>query len=153
EIYRIVLPWEKKRLAFIERWSFALQQKRTRRLISGAGAMVLVVLVVLAGLSLWQRVEERKMDAVMGGKRGTTQGVATSASPETMVLDKRRIAVLPFVNLSADPDNEYFSDGMTEELISRLSQIRGLEVIARTSAMKYKGGAKDVAEIGRELQV
>jgi TolB-like protein/Tfp pilus assembly protein PilF len=69
------------------------------------------------------------------------------------VLDKRRIAVLPFVNLSADPDNEYFSDGMTEELIARLSQIRGFAVIARTSAMKYKGSAKDVAEIGRELQI
>jgi adenylate cyclase len=61
--------------------------------------------------------------------------------------------VLPLVNLSADPDNEYFSDGMTEELISRLSKVRGLEVIARTSAMKYKGVAKDVAEIGRELRI
>jgi TolB-like protein/class 3 adenylate cyclase len=153
DVYRIVLPWEKKRLAFIERWAFAPQRKRTRRVLSGAGALVLVVLFIWVGLSRWQRVAEQHRDAGMGGTAGTTQSAATSASPEPLVLDKRRIVVLPFVNLSADAENEYFSDGMTEELISRLSKIRGLEVIARTSAMKYKGVAKDVAEIGRELQI
>jgi TolB-like protein len=61
--------------------------------------------------------------------------------------------VLPFANLSADPDNEYFSDGITEELISKLSRLHELTVIARTSAMAYKGQAKTIEEIGRELQV
>ena len=61
--------------------------------------------------------------------------------------------MLPFLNLSAEEDNTYFADGMTEELIAQLSQIRGLTVIARTSVMKYKGTLKDVATIGRELQV
>jgi len=64
-----------------------------------------------------------------------------------------RVAVLPFANLSADPENEYFADGITEEMISQLSKIRGLEVIARTSVMTYKGKDKRIDEIGRELRV
>jgi TolB-like protein/DNA-binding winged helix-turn-helix (wHTH) protein/Tfp pilus assembly protein PilF len=68
-------------------------------------------------------------------------------------LDKSRIAVLPFIDLSPEGDSAYFADGMTEELIAQLSQIRGLTVIARTSVMKYKGSLKDVATIGRELRV
>ena len=64
-----------------------------------------------------------------------------------------RIAVLPFANLSADPENEYFADGITEEMISQLSKIQGLEVIARTSVMTYKGKNKKIDEIGRDLRV
>ena len=68
-------------------------------------------------------------------------------------LEKSRIAVLPFIDLSAEADQGYFADGMMEELISQLSQTPGLTVIARTSVMKYKGSLQDVATIGRELQV
>jgi len=64
-----------------------------------------------------------------------------------------RLAVLPLVNISSDPKDEYFADGLTEELISVLSQIRGLRVIARTSVSQYKGSAKSVAQIGSELSV
>jgi len=67
-------------------------------------------------------------------------------------LDKKRIAVLPFLNISPDPKDEYFADGLTEELIARLSMISGLKVIARTSIMRYRGTAKSVREIGRELE-
>ena len=64
-----------------------------------------------------------------------------------------RIAVLPFANLSADKDNEYFSDGMTEEMISKLSRVPGFEVIARTSVIVYRGSNKKIAEIAKELNV
>ncbi len=64
-----------------------------------------------------------------------------------------RIAVLPLVNVSPDPADEYFTDGMTGELIYTLSKVRGLKVIAQTSTMKYKGTRASVAEIGRELKV
>ncbi len=66
---------------------------------------------------------------------------------------KVMLAVLPFENLSADPDQEYFSDGMTEEMIAQLAQLapHDLGVIARTSAMHYKGTSKRIDEIGREL--
>jgi TolB-like protein/Flp pilus assembly protein TadD len=73
-------------------------------------------------------------------------------TPKEQYLEARRIAVLPFVNMSPDPLDEFFADGLTEELIHRLSQIRELEVIARTSAMTYKGAKKNAAQIGRELR-
>jgi len=68
-------------------------------------------------------------------------------------LDKRRIAVLPFANMSPDPADEYFADGLTEELISKLSLVKGLRVIARTSVMSYKKKDRRISEIGTELGV
>lgn len=65
----------------------------------------------------------------------------------------KSIAVLPFINMSADPDNEYFSDGMTEEIINALTTVKGLKVIARTSSFAYKKKNVDVREIGRQLGV
>jgi adenylate cyclase len=75
--------------------------------------------------------------------------------PVTAVrLAPTRVAVLPLANFSNNPQDEYFADGLTEELISSLSKIRGLSVIARTSVMKYKEAPdKDVTDIGKELRV
>src|SRR5712692_397559 len=72
---------------------------------------------------------------------------------DTTELVGRRIAVLPFVNMSPDPQDEFFADGLTEELISCLAKITGLRVIARTSAMHFKGTTKTILEIGQELRV
>lgn len=68
-------------------------------------------------------------------------------------LDARRIAVLPFANMSPDPADSYFADGITEEIISTVSSISGLSVISRTSVMGYKGTTKKVGEIATELKV
>lgn len=70
---------------------------------------------------------------------------------EPLPLD--RIAVLPFVNISPDPNDEFFADGMTEELITSLSLVKGLKVIARTSIMNYKKKQLNISAIGRELGV
>jgi TolB-like protein/Flp pilus assembly protein TadD len=76
-----------------------------------------------------------------------------SKEEEDVHNDPRRIAVLPLKNLSPDPNDEYFADGMTEELITSLSSVRELTVIARTSVMQYKNAPKRIADIGRELSV
>jgi TolB-like protein len=65
----------------------------------------------------------------------------------------RSLAVLPLVNLSGDADQEYFADGMTDELIGQLMRINSLRVISRTSVMRFKGTRKSVAEIARDLDV
>jgi TolB-like protein/Tfp pilus assembly protein PilF len=71
--------------------------------------------------------------------------------PEYPVGELDSIAVLPFVNMSSDPENEYFSDGLTEELISALSNVHGLHVVARTSVFQYKAKPADIRQIGAEL--
>src|SRR5262244_2029746 len=76
-----------------------------------------------------------------------------SLPPQLPLPDKPSIAVLPFQNLSGDPDQEYFADGMVEEIITALSRIRWLFVIARNSSFTYKGQAVGVKQIGRELGV
>jgi adenylate cyclase len=69
------------------------------------------------------------------------------------MMSPDRVAVLPFTNISMNPADEYLADGMTEEMISCVSRMKGLRVIARTSMMRYKGTQKPIAEIGRELNV
>jgi TolB-like protein len=84
------------------------------------------------------------------------RGPVSAAVPETPALplpDKPSIAVLPFQNMSGDPEQEYFVDGMVEEIITALSRIRWLFVIARNSTFTYKGRAVDAKEVGRELGV
>ena len=75
-----------------------------------------------------------------------------AAGVPTSKLVAKRIAVLPFTNMSPDPNDEYFADGMTEEVISTLSGVSGLSVISRTSVIAYKGSTKKVKEIGQELE-
>ena len=81
-------------------------------------------------------------------------GKAVSGSiPSKLSPARDRVAVLPLTNISLDPADEYFADGLTEELISSVSRTKGLRVIARTSVMRYKASGKSIAEIGRELNV
>jgi TolB-like protein len=80
--------------------------------------------------------------------------VTERSDPAALPLpDKPSIAVLPFLNLSGDPEQEYFADGMVEEIITALSRIRWLFVIARNSSFTYKGLSVDVKQVGRELGV
>jgi adenylate cyclase len=72
---------------------------------------------------------------------------------EAARLPRERIAILPFVSFSSNPDDAYFADGMTDEIISAVAGISGLSVISRTSVIGYKGTTKKVKEIGRELEV
>ena len=76
---------------------------------------------------------------------------ATVATPTKANMPS--IAVLPFVNMSADPEQEYFCDGLAEELIDALARLEGLRVVARTSAFRFKGDAPDLREVGGKLNV
>jgi serine/threonine protein kinase/tetratricopeptide (TPR) repeat protein len=91
---------------------------------------------------------------VVAALRGqpTPPAATASVAPDRARRDSS-IAVLPFTNLSADPDNEYFSDGLTEELITDLSGVKALHVISRTSSLQFKGTTKSMREIGRTLGV
>ncbi len=97
--------------------------------LSRWGAVAAVIAAAAAGVVLWGAHLPRREPAI------------------------RSIAVLPLTNLSGDPNQEYFSDGTTEALISSLAQIRSLDVTSRTSIMRFKGTTKALPEIGRELGV
>ena len=125
DIYRLRLPWQKPRSAFAEQAAFFLAKKSVRRSLAVAAVAVAIV-------GAWW--------------------VRRPAGPETPAPVKR-LAVLPLVNLGGEARDDYFADGMTEELISSLSSVGELSIIARTSVVKFKGTKLDVAEIGRALGV
>src|SRR5207302_5662640 len=80
-------------------------------------------------------------------------GEAAQLRPALALPDKPSIAVLPFTNLSGDPEQDYFADGMVEDIITGLSRIKWVFVIARNSSFAYRGKAMDVKQVGRELGV
>jgi adenylate cyclase len=80
-------------------------------------------------------------------------GAATNETQALSLLDKPSIAVLPFQNMSGDPDQEYFADGLAEDIITELSRFRGFAVIARNSTFFYKGKPLDIAQVARDLRV
>lgn len=96
---------------------------------------------------------ERPIQAYAVQWDATTWTVAAPATPQLALPEKPSIAVLPFQNMSGDPEQEYFADGMVEDIITGLSRIGGLFVIARNSSFIYKGRAVDIRQVGRELGV
>jgi TolB-like protein/class 3 adenylate cyclase len=89
----------------------------------------------------------------VAGTKDATEKPAAEASPMLALPDKPSIAVLPFQNMSGDPEQEYFADGMVEDIITALSRFKSLFVIARNSSFTYKGRAVDIKQVGRELGV
>src|SRR5580692_10122878 len=96
-----------------------------------------------------------RVHRVLLGERPDPSEPTTAVPPKPPLAlpDKPSIAVLPFQNMSGDPEQEYFADGMVEEIITALSRIRWLFVIARNSSFTYKGQAVDLKQVGRELGV
>jgi len=107
--------------------------------------------------ALVKRLEERYQDIadILFNLRKVRKELEFVVSPEHPYARKPRpsIAVLPFTDLSPDKDQEYFCDGMAEELINALTHIEGLHVVARTSAFAFKGRHEDIREIGKKLDV
>ncbi|MCB1552173.1 MAG: hypothetical protein KDJ14_00090 [Xanthomonadales bacterium] len=124
---------------------------------------VLLVLVVVGADRMWPG-ERTRSGSLPDDPATTDEGTRAEANADPVSpdptspaangdADARSIAVLPFANLSSDPEQEYFSDGMTEELLNVLAKIPGLKVAARTSVFQFKGQGGDVREIGGKLGV
>jgi serine/threonine-protein kinase len=100
-----------------------------------------------------RRCLEKSSDRRFQSARELADALRAPSPPADLAHRARSIAVLPFLNISTDPDNEYFSDGMTEELLGALAKIEGLKVPSRTSCFAFKGPGQDVREIARRLGV
>lgn len=128
--YRVVLDGQSTRRAK------SGSKPRLKATVTALGA----VLAILGGLGVWQALER--------------EPAQPESKPTGLALpDKPSIAVMAFNNMSGDPKQEYFSDGMTEDIITDLSKVSGLFVIARNSSFAYKGRKVNLSEVGRELGV
>ena len=92
------------------------------------------------------------VDGALGDRKTQILG-ASGYGPSEGAEQNNSIAVLPFINISADAENEYFCDGLAEELLNALSKIDNLKVAARTSAFSFKGKNTDIGEIAQKLGV
>jgi TolB-like protein len=123
-----------------------------RKAIGDSGeAQRLVKTIARKGFRFVGEIAEGRSPA--DAREKAAAGPASEAPPGPSLPDRPSIAVLPFLTLSGDPEHEYFTDGVVEDIISGLSRIRWLFVIARNSSFTYKGRAVDVKQAGRELGV
>jgi adenylate cyclase len=134
DLYRILLPWEKDIQSKQAARATAVRIRRKSSLAWAAAA--LFALAVIAGLVWWRPLKP-----------------ASQTPPVNAAPTAKSVAVLPFVNMSPDKENEYLSDGITEDLCTALSQIKGLHVPARTSSFVFKGKTEDIRKIGEQLNV
>jgi len=88
-----------------------------------------------------------------GSKAQTVDSQAANDAGQDTAASEKSVAVLPFVNMSSDPEQDYFSDGIAEEILNVLAQVPGLQVAARTSAFQFKGQNQDIQDIARQLGV
>jgi TolB-like protein/class 3 adenylate cyclase/Flp pilus assembly protein TadD len=114
----------------------------TRRRTLPIAVVSVVVLGAVGAYLTWSRTADRSSSVS-----------PTVPTPLTRDHDRKSVAVLPFVNMSSDKENEYFSDGITEDLITTLSKVSGLHVAARTSSFAFKGKNEDIQRIGEQLHV
>ncbi|MGH7937056.1 MAG: tetratricopeptide repeat protein, partial [Bryobacteraceae bacterium] len=117
---------------------------RTGRRIVG---ITIALAVIAAGLMTFQML--RPKSPALGG----STGARPTSSPPEPAIESKSIAVLPFDNLSHDPDNAYFSEGIQDEILTRLAKIGDFKVISRTSTEKYKSAPENLREIARQLGV
>jgi adenylate cyclase len=145
DLFRIVLPWEHK--SDVSGHKSAIREQATaptNRRFALIGGLVLV-LVIAAGLLMFQLVG-RDRRARQSQESGRPSG-------PSLPVPEKSIAVLPFENLSRDPDNAYFADGIQDEILTRLAKIADLKVISRTSTQHYKSAPDNLREIAKQLEV
>src|SRR2546426_572355 len=136
DLFRIVLPWEQRGAVVTKSEA---RSRPSGRKFATAGIALLLLLII--GIGWW----------------GTTQSRRASPSPAAPsavhAADQKSIAVLPFVDMSQAKDQEYFCDGISEEILDALAKVDGLRVVARTSSFSFKGKNADVGEVAAKLNV
>src|SRR5262249_49853719 len=121
---------------------------RARHRISGPEVSILIALLVVAGSVLWWVSRHEHSAASIA-----SSAVSHSTSQAAFNPPEHSIAVLPFVNMSGAKEQQYFSDGLTEELLNSLTRINGLQVAARTSSFSFQGEHPDIATVAHKLNV
>jgi|TARA_Y100000310_G_scaffold342957_1_gene448459 TolB-like protein len=116
-----------------------------------AGGLVAVAILAV-GVLLYSKPAQESPPAT-APESVTDAPQERSAESTTQVAEEPSIAVLPFVNVSSDPEQEYFSDGMAEDILNGLVRLSGIKVIARTSSFQFKGQNLDIRQIGKQLDV
>ncbi|HEY7872378.1 MAG TPA: hypothetical protein VIC31_06610, partial [Rudaea sp.] len=116
--------------------------ERGAQKVTGTELLILALLLAIGGGLLWRYTHSAQ-----------SSSVAASTAPPATVVPEKSVAVLPFVNMSGDPKEDYFSDGITEEILNALAQTPDLQVAARTSAFAFKGKNEDLRKIGEVLDV
>ena len=150
-------------LALVFAWAFELtpqglqrtddvprEVSATRRTGRPLDFLIIGVLAVAVALFVLDRFVWRTGSPAVQAPAAAVSG---GDAPPIAVGTRNSIAVLPFVNMSNDPEQEYFSDGITEELLNALSRVKALKVAARTSAFSFKGKNVDLRDVGRKLNV
>ncbi|HEV3099620.1 MAG TPA: adenylate/guanylate cyclase domain-containing protein [Candidatus Udaeobacter sp.] len=139
DLFRIVLPWEPGAKA---------ERKNAETRVSGrsfpASRLVWVGAIVLAFIGFGSWWSDRQ-----SGKATKSSNMPSTAP----AADQKSIAVLPFVDMSQAKDQEYFCDGMSEEILDALAKVDGLRVVARTSSFSFKGKNADVGDVAKKLNV
>ncbi|HET6906098.1 MAG TPA: tetratricopeptide repeat protein [Rhodanobacteraceae bacterium] len=145
--------------------------ERGAQRVSGTELLLIALVLAVGGGLLWRFAREapaatgtvaaRGTDGVQGNpptvapdaKAAPSASRAVSSSVQAPPIPGKSVAVLPFVNMSGDPKNDYFSDGITEEILNALAQVPNLKVAARTSAFAFKGKEEDLRKVGEVLDV
>jgi TolB-like protein len=137
--WKEIAAYVRRGVRTVRRWEHEEGLPVHRHLHRSAGS----VYAFKSEIDVWRQSERRR----------PAPRAAAPALTETRRGAEKSIAVLPFTNLSTDPENEYFADGLTDEVTADLSKVRALRVTSRTSSMTFKGTAKDAKTIARELGV
>ena len=120
--------------------------ERGAQRVSGTELLLLTLLLAIGGGMLWKFAPTAPVSRVPAAAKPAAAATAPAAAAKS-------IAVLPFVNMSTDPENEFFSDGLSEEILNSLARIEGMQVVARTSSFQFKGRNQDLRDIGEKLGV
>ena len=139
DLFRIILPWEKRTPIVAQ-----TETESTRASRKYLWTAVAVFFVLMMGVGWWWSERPAKT---------LTSPAATLTSSPVVEIPAKSIAVLPFENLSRDPDNAFFTEGVQDEILTRLAKVADLKVIARTSTRKFKSAPENLPDIAKQLGV